>query len=398
MSDSRGGRLIRWPLLLGVWAAPASIAASEFFLSVAALGQLRELLRRRARLLLPDFMVRWLLWMGLAAAIWLQSPEPLRGWSEIRHMLLVTVVMITLQALVRRADRVAAWQGVFLVAGGSSALLIGDFVYRLFKYRGELEAGGDAGFYLRSRIVHHWMIYGTLEVLVAAGFLSFWWAYPEKRRRWWPVAAVNAAAVVLSLTRMAWVACGVLLAVSLLCHRPRWLPAIPAAALAVWFAAPPAVAVRVRQSLDPAYYSNFERVQMLRVGWNMLAAHPFTGVGPGRVELLYAEYAPPGQPLPAYRGHLHNNAAQLAAQFGFPMVFAAGALAALLFRDLWRARRYARDRTDRFVAEAALLAFLGFNTAGLFEYTYGHSLVLILLTFAIVPALLPPEPSPESSS
>jgi hypothetical protein len=36
-----------------------------------------------------------------------------------------------------------------------------------------------------------------------------------------------------------------------------------------------------------------------------------------------------------------------------------------------------------------LLALIGYVVAGLFEYTYGHSLGLILLSFAVLSPLLP---------
>jgi hypothetical protein len=43
----------------------------------------------------------------------------------------------------------------------------------------------------------------------------------------------------------------------------------------------------------------------------------------------------------------------------------------------------------RFLANTAVLAFIGFLVAGLFEYTYGHSLGLIMISFAVFPALMP---------
>ena len=60
----------------------------------------------------------------------------------------------------------------------------------------------------------------------------------------------------------------------------------------------------------------------------------------------------------------------------------------VLFRDLVRALKTAVDRDDQFIARAALLALGGFVFAGIFEYTYGHSLGLILLSFAVMSPLL----------
>jgi O-antigen ligase len=121
----------------------------------------------------------------------------------------------------------------------------------------------------------------------------------------------------------------------------------------------------------------------------MVTDRPLTGVGPGRVEKLYESYLSPGETLPAYHGHLHNNLVQIAAQFGIVVVAAALIFVVFAFRDLVRARRMARTPDSRFLSETALLAFIGFLFAGLFEYTYGHSLGLIMIAFGVVPALLP---------
>ena len=96
--------------------------------------------------------------------------------------------------------------------------------------------------------------------------------------------------------------------------------------------------------------------------------------------------------MPAYHGHLHNNAVELAAEFGIPVALAALLFVAVLFRDLLAASKKARSRGEQFAARTGVLALVGFLVAGLFEYTYGHSLGLILLFFAVLSPLLP-EPS-----
>src|SRR5678816_1203216 len=97
-------------------------------------------------------------------------------------------------------------------------------------------------FYLRSGgLLHHWMIYGTVEILVVAGFLSFWSIYGEERRRWWPVAAVNGLAIVLSLTRMAWISCLLLLGIQLVWLRSKWIWALPFVPLTLYLISPGAV-------------------------------------------------------------------------------------------------------------------------------------------------------------
>jgi O-antigen ligase len=154
--------------------------------------------------------------------------------------------------------------------------------------------------------------------------------------------------------------------------------------------APGPVRSRVTESLRPEYYSNAERVQMLRVGWRMVLDHPISGVGPGRVEKLYQSYLSPGDPVPAYHGHLHNNLVELAAEFGVPATLAAILFVAVLFHDLTKQCRAAAGRDTQFLCHASILGAIGFVVAGMFDYTYGHSLGLILFSFVALSPLMSP--------
>jgi O-antigen ligase len=383
----------RLTLILGLWSVPISIAVSESFLSLALGVRMLRLIRGQVRVQLPMCFWFWLVWAGSAFVVWTQSPEPALGWGEIRHMLLIAAVFFVLPALYEISDRLKVWKGILVTSAISSLFLIGEFVWRAFYYHREISAGGDVGLYLRSGgLLHHWMVYGTVEILVVAGLLSFWTVYREDQQRWWPVVAITVAAIMLSLTRMMWLTCLLMLVINMVWRRSKWLWALPLLPFAMYVLAPTAVRLRVAKSMDPAYYSNSERLQMLRVGWQMVRDHPLTGVGPGRIDKLYTSYLGPQDPIPAYHGHLHNNVAQIAAQFGVPVTLTALLFVAVLFRDLLKALKIAKTRDDRFLAHAAILALTGFVFAGLFEYTYGHSLALILLCFALLPILFPIAP------
>jgi O-antigen ligase len=393
----RGRHVDALALTLAVGAVPISIAVAESFLAIAILARLARYIRGEAELFLPRVFWYWLPWAGLELISLAASPDRAAGWSELRRLFLVAGLFFVMPALGRASDRLAAWKGVFLASTLGSLFLIGDFFARLVYYAREIGAGDDVSLYLRTGgLLNHWMIFGTVEILVVAGLLSFWFLYPEDRRRWWPVLALNALAAVLSLTRMVWICSFLLLGISLAWRRSKWVWALPLLPLAIYFLAPAAIRARVKESMRPDYYSNIERVQMARVGWRMTVAKPLTGVGPGRIGALYRSYLSPGDPVPAYRGHLHNNLIQLAAQFGLPAAAAALLFVLTLFRDLFRALKKAPHREAQFTCRTGLLALTGFVVAGLFDYTYGHSLSLILLSFAVLPALLvSPEPSED---
>jgi O-antigen ligase len=374
---------------LALAAVPVSIAITELLLAAALAARIVALLGSSAKLYLPRVFWFWLSWAALEILSWLLSPELCAGWGEMRHLLLVGALFLLLPALERSSFRVTIWRGIFVTATLSSLVLVGKFFFRLL-YWTHTAASIDPVVYLRNGgLIQHWMIYATVEILVFAGLLEFSHRYPEERRFWLPVFIVNGLAIVLSLTRMLWVCCLVLLAIHLVRRRSRLIWALPLLPLGLFVLAPGVVRSRVIDSLQPDYYSNAERLQMLRVGLKMVIQHPATGVGPGRVEELYRAYLSDHDPVPAYHGHLHNNAAELAAEFGLPVLVAAVLFVIVLFRDLHKQCRSALGRDNQFLCNAALLGLLGFLMSGLFDYTYGHSLGLILAGFVTLSPLMP---------
>jgi hypothetical protein len=72
-----------------------------------------------------------------------------------------------------------------------------------------------------------------------------------------------------------------------------------------------------------------------------------------------------------------------------PALAAALAFTAMIVRELRRRCRIAIDRDQMFLCRTALLGLFGFVVAGMFDYTYGHSLGLILLGFVLLSPLTP---------
>jgi O-antigen ligase len=121
----------------------------------------------------------------------------------------------------------------------------------------------------------------------------------------------------------------------------------------------------------------------------MIRENPWTGVGPGRVNEIYTTYLSAADPVPAFHGHLHNNLVQLAAEFGLPVIGAALTFVMVLLHDLRKRCKCALDRNRQFLCRTSLLGLAGFAAAGMFDYTYGHSLGLILIVFMVVAPLVP---------
>lgn len=393
-ADSSSAALLHEPLdclalTLAIGAVPLSIAISESFLAISLLVRVLNRRRVRPRARLPRSFWFWLIFAGLEVVSWLISPHRKPGWSEMRHLALLAALGFLLPCLASGGARLRAWKAVFLSSALGSVFLIGSFLIKLALFHAKIAAGGEARFYLRTGgFLGNWMVYSSVELTVFAGLLSFWAFYPHERKRWWPVFALNLAAIALSLTRSLWFVCWLLMGIELVRRRSKWLWLLAALPLLLYLAAPGAIRARIRGSLDPNFYPNQERIEMLRVGWRMIKKHPVTGVGPGRAGELYLQYLKPHAPIPRYHGHLHNNLVQIAATFGLPVALAAILLVLALYRDLFAAFRAARVQEDKFCCLTSLLAFTGFLLAGFFDYNYGHSLGLILLSFAVLSPLL----------
>ncbi len=382
-------------LTAGLCAAPVSIAVSEIFLGAALIFRLVAFARGQAKAWLPDSFRAWLAFAALLVVSCGISPTPRLGAGELRHLGLIAALFLMLPAFDTAASRVTVWRGMILSATVSSLVLAARFAYKLRFH----DSSVDPVVYLRGGgLLHHWMVYATVEIVVVAGLLEFWRAYPEERHWIALAASINALAIVLSLTRMLWVCSFLLLAAHLIWRRSRWSWALAALPLTLYLLAPTPVRTRVTESFQSDYYSNAERLQMLRAGWRMVRDKPLTGVGPGRVEQLYPSYLKPGEPLPAYHGHLHNNLAEIAAQSGLPTLVGAIAFIAFLFRELFRCLGRSADRETQFLCRAGILGLAGFLAAGMVDYTYGHSVGLIVAGFAALAPLAPVSPAPRRAA
>lgn len=376
-------------LTLAVWCVPLSIAVTEFFLTLALGCRIIRCAKGQDRIVLPRAFWFWLAWAGLTCASVGYSPDPSAGWGAIRRILLVASLFVVVPIFKSSSQLLTAWKGVLVTSTLGSLFLIGDAVSRCFYYRRELAAGGDPGFYLRSGgLLNHWMVFGTVEIVVVGGMVAFWFAFPQERKAWWPAILINGLAILASLTRMIWISSFFLFGLALFLRRSRWLWTLPVMALGFYLLAPGAIGSRLRDTFRADYYSNFERVQMLRVGWSMIKEHPIAGIGAGQVEKQYTKFLAADDPVPTYHGHLHNNLVQTAAEYGLPTAAAGLLFCVILLVNLGKRFRTAVTQYDQFLSLAALLAFSGFLVAGMFDYTYGHSLGLILLAFAVLPALL----------
>jgi putative inorganic carbon (HCO3(-)) transporter len=217
------------------------------------------------------------------------------------------------------------------------------------------------------------------------------------RARWADVAVAlaGALAMALTLTRGAYLGLAVGVVAVLLAARPRLALLAPFAIALFFVLMPLPVRDRLASATNPRDVTMNDRIAMWKAGRAMIADHPFTGVGPGRVKPLYPSYRVPGfvNPIP---GHLHNNLVMIAAETGIPSLLAYLAFVGAFFLGALRIlRRAPRGDPARGVTLGAIGAMAALFAAGMFEYNFGDvevlmaTLVVATLPFAAARATRP---------
>ncbi|MCZ6770109.1 MAG: O-antigen ligase family protein [Acidobacteria bacterium] len=190
--------------------------------------------------------------------------------------------------------------------------------------------------------------------------------------------------LVLTHTRSAWLGTmgGLLLLLSV--YRVRWLLAAILILIALFFALPSGLKERFYSSFDLTDTTTRGRMELLLTAKNMIVAHPWTGLGPNMVSRRYQDYNETDEFETWLYQHLHNNFLQIAAEMG---VITLLIWVALWVRLFWDFARFFRDpASDRFLsclAMSGIGVLVAFLLAGLFEYNFGDSEILILLLFFI---------------
>ena len=208
--------------------------------------------------------------------------------------------------------------------------------------------------------------------------------------------AVIGLALVLTLTRSAWI--GIIVATLTLAflRDRRLLLLAPILALVAVMVLPRGVEQRLGSFLTPDT-SGMDRLYMLESGVQMVANHPWLGVGLNMVAEVYPIYRLPEAPL-RKNPHLHNNIAQIAAERGLPCLLAWLSLITIAFVASVRAFENARDNPRaRSLAAGAMGVMIASFLAGQFEYNFGDSEFQMLFLFAMtVPWMLGTSSEPNS--
>jgi putative inorganic carbon (hco3(-)) transporter len=336
----------RWPLLLPIaafaaWSVVASVASDHVGL---ALWELKNVLTLGALFVIVNAL-----------------PSP----ADARRFAVWLLVALT-GAAVLGLVQVAICPGPESM--GTATIVVGKFLKKCTRAR---------GFY---------SIYMTLAGVVAMMLTS---ALPRLARlgpemRWLgPAWLVSGTALGLTYVRGAWLgfAAGALTVAAGLGRRGL----IAAAALAILagglVVGLPTVRARVETIGDPNNDTTRDRMAMMVVGLELVAAHPIAGIGPEGVKRVYPKLVP-AEGMRHSTSHLHNTPLQIAAERGLVGLAAwLWIFVAFFHRALAIRRRLPAEPTDdRALVLGSLAALVTFLVAGLFEYNFGDTEVLQVAT------------------
>ena len=193
------------------------------------------------------------------------------------------------------------------------------------------------------------------------------------------------AALVLAWTRSMWFGtlCGGLY---LIWFWKRWaLAAVPVLVAVLLIANPLDLRERAFSALSPhegQIDSNAHRAELRRIGWEMIKAHPWLGVGPEQVARQYRDYIRPDMPQPKpsqYYGHLENDYIQYAAERGVPTMLALFWMIGWALFDFARALRRLLPRAgERWVLHAAIAVTASILISGFYSWNLNNSEVLAM--------------------
>jgi len=362
-------------------AVSLQIAPSNIILGLAFLVWLVALALGRAGvkwhlIFLP--VVGWILWSVISALFSDNRSLSLPALDNLLTLILVPMVVSVVNP--HRWDRF-----LVLIAGFSavsSMVALGQIVVD----------GVDLNHRAPGLFSHYMTFAGwtMAAVLILVGEVLRGTA--PRRLRWiLPVLGLHAVVLSLSLTRNAWVGIAVALGLAAIVWGSRAMLAVPLVVVVAVAVLPSAVRDRITSIADLEQAANRDRVAMTEAGVAMSADHPWVGVGPEMIGMVYPDYRRPGA-VRERVSHLHCNPVHIAAERGLPALLMYGLLLMIFGVTVVRGLRDPEHPAPAALA-SCLLAMVGLTVAGLFEYNWGDSEIWIVTLFVLaVPAALEGRP------
>ena len=375
------------PLYLAGMAAVTTLVSIRVFEILMAAALVALIVARVRWRLPPVWLPLSLFLLGTLTSLFV-SGHVSEGLPQVRKFYVYLMLFLVTTAV--RTVREIRWValGWTLAAALSSLWSLKQF-YEKYRFA-EFAHQNFYTSYVDARItgfMGHWMTLSgeLMMVLLVIGALVFF-ARDRAGIAWLIAAALPvSAALGLTWTRSMWLGtlCG---AVYLIWFWKKWaLAAVPLLIAVLLIVNPLDIRERAISALTPhggQTDSNAHRAELRRIGWEMIKAHPWLGVGPEQVSRTYQNYIRPDMPKPQasqYYGHLENDYVQYAAERGVPTMLALVWMIGWALFDFARVlRRLPADAEERWVLHAAIAVTIGVLVSGFYSWNLNNSEVLAL--------------------
>ena len=357
--------------------APFSISLAQICVFTALVAWLASM-TKAAPLLTQKFPLwgPWLLFALFTLASAFHVPDSSNSLIKTRELTQIMIFYLAMNVV--RDDREALWlvKALFVATSVAALYALGVSLIGTFSL-----ANRASGFF------SIYMTFGGFLLVVGLLTLSYLMVPNRESKSMWVYASalLILAALMATLSRSAWIGLVVGTAVVAVASRRKkvglYLALVTALVIVL---APHSIRERVKSMVNPRDNTAVERINMWQSGIKMFMDKKLLGFGPGRIKDNYAHYANLDA-TPKSPSHLHNNIVHLAAERG---VFALSAWIWVWIGYFVLVIQRIRDTRDapfetRFRMIGGLAVATGFLSAGMFEYNFGDSEVVMLMFMAL---------------
>jgi len=348
-----------------------SISISQVFLGLALGGWILLLFKEKPNLRFPLFFWFLIAYIVLSLVSSLFSRNPGISFINSRDLLLFLIVPIVYYGFSRidtlkQANR-------FILASFFICAVYSLFHFFFYAAPGERIMG----------FMGHWMTQAGLLLLFCAMAISlFFFCRTKWRLAWGAGFLLGIPLIVLTLTRNSWIGLFFAIAVVLILYKPKTLFIFPVAVVLFFLVLPKPAKDRALSIFDLKNTTNQQRFEYWQAGIKIIKDYPLQGTGPDMVDMVFQNPKYGLSQVAKSNVHLHNNFLQIAAERGlFTLAAWIGFLLALFFSLIRLLKK--RDPVVFPFAGAAMAALTGLISAGLFEYNFGDSEVVVFFLYII---------------
>ena len=359
-----------------------SISASQILLFATIVGAIC-FRKRIGKLLAPPIVWPLALFAVWTVIVCLASEDSVRNLLQMRKLFLYAILLLVPYLLRNSGKQFFRIYASIFVASLISAMI------------GIVQFAANPKLDLLHRIsgpMSHWMTYSGLLMLAFIGLCAYAVCCSGKIPRWVYLSGLFLiAGMYLSQTRSSWLGSVAGVTTVFLLRRPRAIFSMAVLLGLFYLASPEVMKLRLRSAWDHSNSENRSRIELLETSLKLIKNNPWLGVGPENVSQEALRYRGTHEFEDWLYQHMHNNALQIAVERGIPGLILWCWVMIRLEWDAFRVYRstisipsvYSSDnlKAALMVSTAALGAWIGLLAAGMFEYNFGDSEVLILYLF-----------------